>query len=48
MEPWMWAIVLKPLGLLLLFSFTWWCATLLRKHLPDGKLKRFLLFSWKV
>jgi hypothetical protein len=48
MEPWMLAIVLKPIGLIVLFSFTWYCAHLARKHLPDGKLKRFLFISWRV
>lgn len=48
MEPWHWAIVLKPFGLIVLFGFTWCCARLVRKHLPDGRIKRFLLISWRV
>ncbi len=48
MEPWMWAVVLKPFALIVLFTFTWSCARLVRMYLPDGRLKRFLLISWKV
>lgn len=42
------AIVVKPLGLILLFGFTYLCMRAVRRWLPEGKLKRFLLFSWKV
>jgi hypothetical protein len=48
MEGWHWAIILKPLGLLLLFFFVHSIAMLIHKFLPDGKLKRFLFISWKV
>jgi hypothetical protein len=44
----MWAIVLKPFALIVLFGFTWYCARLARSYLPEGRLKRILLFSWKV
>lgn len=48
MEPIHLAIILKPFILVLYFIpgaiLVWW----LRKKLPEGKLKRFLLFSWKV
>ena len=48
MEPWHWAIVLKPFALLALFSVVALIAYPLRKYLPEGQLKRLLLFSWKV
>jgi hypothetical protein len=48
MEPWHWAIILKPFGLLVLFTFVALLVYPLRKHLPEGRLKRFLFFSWKV
>ena len=48
MEGWQWAILLKPFGLLLMLApgaaLVWW----LKKKLPAGKLRRILLFSWKV
>jgi hypothetical protein len=44
----MWAIVLKPLGLIVLFAFTWYCSRLIKPYIPEGRLKRFLFFSWKV
>ena len=48
MEGWQWALVLKPFGLLLMFLpgavLVWW----LKRHLPEGKLRRILLFSWRV
>ena len=47
MEPWHWAIVLKPFALLALFTVVALIAYPLRK-LPDCKLKRFLFFSWRV
>jgi hypothetical protein len=48
MEPWHWALILKPFGLLVLFSFVALLVYPLRKHLPEGRLKRFLFISWKV
>jgi len=47
MEGWQLAIVLKPFGLLVLFSFTHCCMRLVCK-LPDSNLKRFLLIRWRV
>ena len=48
MEPWHWAILLKPFFLFLMFIpgaiLVWW----LRRYLPDSRLKRILFFSWKV
>lgn len=43
----MWAVVLKPFGLLVLFTVIALLVYPLRK-LPDSKLKRFLFFSWKI
>jgi hypothetical protein len=49
MEGWQWAIVLKPFGLLILFGFTFIVARkIIEPLIPEGKLKRFLFFSWKV
>lgn len=42
------AIILKPLGLLVLFGFVHSIAMLVWKYLPEGRLKRFLFISWKV
>lgn len=47
MEGWMWAIILKPFGLLILFVVVALLAYPFRK-LPDSKLKRFLFISWRV
>ena len=48
MEGWQWALVLKPFILFVYLIpgalLVWW----LRRLMPDGKLKRFLLFSWRV
>ena len=48
MEPWHLAVLLKPIGLLFMLApgavLVWY----LRKHLPESKLKRFMLISWKV
>lgn len=48
MDPWHMALVLKPLGLLILFTpgaaFAW----LLRKRMRECKMKRLLLVSWKI
>lgn len=48
MEPWMWAVVLKPLGLIILFGFTFIIARWLNRVLPDSRLKRFLFIRWTV
>jgi hypothetical protein len=48
MEGWQLAIVLKPLGLIVLFGFTWYLSRWIKQYLPEGRLKRFLFFSWKV
>lgn len=48
MEGWHIALLVKPFALLALFTFTWWCARLVSRKLPEGRLKRILFFSWKV
>lgn len=49
MEGWQLAIVLKPFGLIVLFGFVWLVAhKIIKPRLPEGRLKRFLFFSWKV
>jgi hypothetical protein len=48
MEPWMWAIVLKPFALIVLFGFTLAVTRAIKPYIPEGRLKRFLYFSWKV
>lgn len=49
MEGWFWAVLVKPLVALILIGCI---ATPIRvavqKWMPDSKLKRFLLFSWRV
>ena len=42
------AVAIKPLVLIVLFSFTYICARAIKRRMPEGKLKRFLFFSWKV
>jgi hypothetical protein len=49
MEGWQIALFLKPLGILLImtlvvFPIKW----LMLKFIPEGKVRRFLLFRWKV
>lgn len=48
MEAWQWALLLKPLGLLILCTpgavLVWW----IKCRMPDSRLKRFLLISWRV
>lgn len=48
MEPWHVALLVKPLALIVLFGFTYACMRLAKHYLPEGRLKRLLLFSWKV
>jgi hypothetical protein len=48
MTGWQLALIFKPFGLLLMFAPGAVIVYLLRKRLPSGRLKRFLLFSWKV
>jgi hypothetical protein len=48
MEGWQIALVLKPLGLIVLFAFTWALSRAIKPYIPEGRLKRFLFFSWKV
>lgn len=48
MEGWQWALMLKPFGLLIMFTpgalLVWW----LKRKLPAGRLRRILLLSWRV
>lgn len=48
MEGWMLAVVLKPLGLLVLLCGTRALAAPVRRYMPDCWLKRVLFISWKV
>jgi hypothetical protein len=48
MEGWQLAIVLKPLGLFVLFAIAYSGARLVGKQLPEGRLKRFLFISWRT
>lgn len=42
MEPWMWAVFLKPFVALAFFLLAWVIAQLLRRYIPEGKIKRVL------
>ncbi len=42
METWHWALLLKPLGLLVFFTFIALLEWLILKLIPEGKLKRLL------
>jgi hypothetical protein len=44
---WLLAVVLRPLGLLVLFGLILLPARLAAQHLPDGKLRRLLLTDVK-
>jgi hypothetical protein len=46
-EPWLLAVALKPLGLIILFCFVRALVLPLRR-MPDCRAKRILFFSWKV
>lgn len=44
MEPWVWAILLKPFGAMILFGCIALPLRLLfKKYAPEGKWKKFLL-----
>jgi hypothetical protein len=46
---WLLAIVLKPFALLVLFVIIILpIERFASKHLPDGRLKQILFFSWEV
>jgi len=47
MSPWMIAILLKPLGLIVLFGIAYYVKCLVFK-LPEGKLKKILFLSWRI
>ena len=44
----MWAIVLKPLGLAVMFGIAWYGKEALRVYLPNSRFKKVLFFSWKI
>jgi len=48
MEGWHIAIILKPLGLLILLCCTRLMAEPFKRYMPDCWLKRVLFISWKV
>lgn len=48
MDGWQIALLLKPLGLVVLFSFTYIVARLIARLIPEGRIKRILFFKWKV
>lgn len=48
MDPWLWAVALKPFGLLLMFAPGALLVRYIKYNMPDSKLRRFLLISWKV
>ncbi len=48
MEGWELALVLKPLGLLLMFAPGALLVWYLKRNLPQGWLRKILLFSWRV
>ena len=46
MEPWMWAILLKPLAALVLFGLICLPARIVvQRYLPEGWIKRILLIK---
>ena len=48
MSGWQIALIIKPLGLLLMFAPGALIVYLLRHRMPDCALKRFLLISWRI
>jgi hypothetical protein len=48
MESWQIALLIKPLALFLFLFLVAMLAHGIKKILPEGKLKRFLFFSWRV
>lgn len=48
MENWQIALLIKPLALFGFFVVIAFIARVIKMILPEGKLKRFLFFSWKV
>lgn len=49
MEPWQMGLALKPLiALLFLALIVWPIKVAILWSIPDGKVKRILMFSWKV
>jgi hypothetical protein len=48
MESWHIALLLKPIGLLVLFGCVLVIARVILHFVPEGRVKRFLLYRWKV
>ena len=48
MEPWVIALAIKPLALLLFLGFVHLLSKDIISVMPECKLKRILLISWKV
>ena len=48
MQTWQVAILIKPYVLLIMFLPGALVASWLRRVLPEGRMKRILLFSWTV
>lgn len=44
----MWAIVLKPLGLVVFFACVVYVSRIIGRFIPEGRLKRILFFSWRA
>jgi hypothetical protein len=47
-RAWLLAVLVKPLGLVVLFGFTYFVSRFISRFIPEGKFKRFLFFRWKV
>lgn len=48
MTPWVIAILLKPLGLIVLFGIAYFGKCFAMRYIPDGKVKRILFISWRI
>ena len=48
MSPWILSIILKPIGLILLFGIAYFVKKMVWLYFPDNKLKRILFYSWKI
>lgn len=53
MSGWAWAVLLKPLGaflflVVIVLPIAVVIDRFIRNHMKDSKLRRILLFSWKV
>lgn len=48
MEGWQIALVVKPIGLLILCAPGAALAYFLKRRMPHGALRRILLYSWRI